>query len=157
MLLHAIEDKRFPPVGGDKEVASDFQLIAGTNRDLAVAVAEGRFRDDLYARLNLWTFYLPGLRERREDIEPNLGHELERHARLHGERVSFNKEARLAYLRFATSADATWPGNFRDLGASITRLATLADAGRITEELVDEEIGRLRRLWATSCQIRDNE
>ncbi|MGE4070930.1 MAG: RNA repair transcriptional activator RtcR [Lysobacterales bacterium] len=147
MLLRAIEDKRFPPLGGDKEVSSDFQLLAGTNRDLAQAVAEGRFRDDLYARLNLWTFYLPGLKERVEDIEPNLDFELERHARVNGERVSFNREARERYLRFATSVEAVWPGNFRDLGASITRLATLAEHGRITVAGVDEEIARLKRLW----------
>ncbi|HYE85335.1 MAG TPA: RNA repair transcriptional activator RtcR [Vicinamibacterales bacterium] len=152
MLLRAIEDKRFPPLGGDKEVSSDFQLIAGTNRDLAVAVREGRFRDDLYARLNLWTFYLPGLKERSEDIEPNLDFELERYARLNGERVSFNKEAREKYLKFATSPDALWPGNFRDLGASITRLATLSTAGRITVETVEEEIQRLRRLWGATSQ-----
>ena len=151
MLLRAIEDKRFIPLGGDLEVASDFQLIAGTNRDLAVAVAEGRFREDLFARLNLWTFYLPGLRERREDIEPNLDYELERWARMHGERVAFNKEARAAYLKFATGPDALWPGNFRDLGASVTRLATLAHAGRITLEVVEEEIARLKRAWSAAA------
>lgn len=147
MLLRAIEDKRFPPLGGDREVSSDFQLIAGTNRDLAVAVAEGRFREDLYARLNLWTFYLPGLKERAEDIEPNLDFELERFARVHSERITFNREARQRYLRFAMSADATWPGNFRDLGASVTRMATLSSQGRITVEVVDEETARLNRLW----------
>lgn len=147
MLLRAIEDKRFPPLGGDREVSSDFQLIAGTNRDLAEAVAQGRFREDLYARLNLWTFYLPGLKERAEDIEPNLDFELERYARLNGERVTFNREARERYLRFAMSVDATWPGNFRDLGASVTRMATLASQGRITVEVVDEETTRLSRIW----------
>ena len=147
MLLRAIEDKRFPPLGGDREVSSDFQLLAGTNCDLAQAVSDGRFRDDLYARLNMWTFYLPGLKERAEDIEPNLEFELERFARINGDRVSFNREARDRYLRFATSADALWPGNFRDLGASITRLATLSEHGRITVDGVDEEIGRLQRLW----------
>jgi transcriptional regulatory protein RtcR len=67
MILRAIEEKRFLPVGSDKEAASDFQLIAGTNSDLADAVAKGVFRDDLLARLNLWTFSLPSLAERRED------------------------------------------------------------------------------------------
>jgi len=147
MLLRAIEDKRFPPLGGDREIDSDFQLIAGTNRDLAVAVREGRFRDDLFARLNLWTFYLPGLKERSEDIEPNLDFELGRYARNHGEQVRFNREARDRFLKFATSIDAQWPGNFRDLGASITRMATLSESGRITAAVVDEEIARLRRLW----------
>jgi len=147
MLLRAIEDKRFLPVGGDREVASDFQLIAGTNRDLAVAVREGRFRDDLFARLNLWTFYLPGLKERAEDIEPNLEFELARFARNNHEQVRFNREARSTFLRFATGPEALWPGNFRDLGASITRMATLSESGRITVPVVDEEIGRLKRLW----------
>lgn len=147
MLLRAIEDKRFPPLGGDRDIHSDFQLIAGTNRDLAAAVRAGQFRDDLYARLNLWTFHLPGLKARSEDIEPNLDFELVRYARQHGEQVRFNREARQRYLRFATSPAAVWPGNFRDLSASITRMATLSDAGRITEAVVDDEIARLRRAW----------
>jgi transcriptional regulatory protein RtcR len=147
MLLRAIEDKRFPPLGGDREVSSDFQLIAGTNRDLARAVRDGRFRDDLFARLNLWTFDLPGLKERVEDIEPNLDFELERYARTHNEHVRFNREARDAYLRFATAPDALWPGNFRDLGASVTRMATLAESGRITLAVVGDELLRLTRLW----------
>lgn len=147
MLLRALEDKRFLPVGSDREVESDFQLIAGTNRDLGRSVAEGRFREDLYARLNIWSFQLPGLSQRLEDIEPNLDYELERHAQQHNRRVTFNREAREHYLRFATSGEATWQGNFRDLGASLTRMATLAPAGRITVETVDEELQRLRRLW----------
>ncbi|MGF7149170.1 transcriptional regulatory protein RtcR [Sphingomonas zeicaulis] len=148
MILRAIEDKRFLPVGADKEAASDFLLIAGTNRDLGQAVAAGGFRDDLYARLNLWTFSLPGLAERREDIEPNLDYELDRFAEREGNRVSFNKEARSRYLAFATSGEARWPGNFRDLMASVTRMATLSPGGRIDVECVDLEIGRLRRLWS---------
>src|SRR2546422_139717 len=64
MLLRALEEKRFLPLGSDKEVSSDFQLIAGTNRDLADAVQMGRFREDLLARINLWTFSLPGLVDR---------------------------------------------------------------------------------------------
>lgn len=147
MLLRALEDKRFLPVGGDREVSSDFQLIAGTNRDLGRRVSEGRFRDDLYARLNIWSFHLPGLVERAEDIEPNLDYELDRFAREESRRVTFNKEARTRYLAFAMSPEATWAGNFRDLGASVTRMATLAPAGRVTVDGVDEEIGRLRRLW----------
>jgi len=80
MILRAIEDKRFLPVGADKGTSSDFQLIAGTNCDLGEAVASGAFREDLCARLNLWTFRLPGLADRREDIEPNLDYELDRFA-----------------------------------------------------------------------------
>lgn len=147
MILRAIEDKRFLPVGADREVESNFQLIAGTNRDLAACVADGTFRDDLYARLNLWTFALPGLAERREDIAPNLDYELDRHAEREGDRIAFNKEARDRYLAFATSAEARWPGNFRDLAASVTRMATFSPAGRINLDCVIAEIARLQRLW----------
>src|SRR6478609_1098813 len=148
MVLRAIEDKRFLPVGADKEAASDFQLIAGTNRNLMEAVAQGHFRDDLFARLNLWTFSLPGLAERREDIAPNLDYELDRFAQTHGKRVSFNKEAREAYLAFANGPAALWLGNFRDLAASVTRMATLSPNGRIDRDCVDSEIARLEKLWS---------
>ncbi|HNK30711.1 MAG TPA: sigma 54-interacting transcriptional regulator, partial [Plasticicumulans sp.] len=131
----------------DKEVESRFELIAGTHRDLAAEVAAGRFREDLYARINLWTFRLPGLAERREDIEPNLDFELERHAREQGQRVRFNAEARRRYLDFATGPDAPWRGNFRELGASVLRMATLAEGGRIDVDTVAEELDRLRGQW----------
>ena len=147
MLLKAIEEKRFFPLGADKEIHSDFQLIAGTNRDLREDVHHGRFREDLLARINLWTFRLPALRERREDIEPNIDFELERFAQLNSATVRFNAEARAAYIRFATGPDADWSGNFRELSASVSRLATLADGGRIGEPLVREEIERLRAAW----------
>lgn len=150
MILRAIEDKRFLPVGSDKEVGSDFQLIAGTNRDLGACVAQGTFRDDLFARLNLWTYALPGLADRREDIAPNLDYELERFAEREGTRVTFNKEARERYLAFATGPDARWPGNFRDLAASVTRMATFAPKGRIDLDCAESEIARLRRLWGTN-------
>jgi transcriptional regulatory protein RtcR len=153
MILRAIEDKRFLPVGSDKEVGSDFQLIAGTNRDLGTAVASGGFRDDLYARLNLWTFHLPGLAERREDIEPNLDYELDRHAEREGDRVTFNREARDKYLTFATAPAASWGGNFRDLAASLTRMATFAPSGRIDVATVDAEISRLSRLWSSAAPV----
>ena len=96
MLLRALEEKRFLPVGSDREVESDFQLIAGTNRTLPTAVRVGQFREDLLARINLWTFRLPGLAKRREDIEPNLDYELARWAGETGTQIRFNREARAA-------------------------------------------------------------
>lgn len=152
MLLKAIEEKRFFPFGSDREVESDFQLIAGTHRDLRRWVAEGKFREDLYARINLWTYQLPGLAGRTEDIEPNLDFELARFARDNGEQVRFNVEAKRRYLAFATSADARWSGNFRELSASITRMATLATGGRIAEDNVKQEITRLQHAWAGQNQ-----
>ncbi|MCA9704874.1 MAG: RNA repair transcriptional activator RtcR [Myxococcales bacterium] len=148
MLLRAIEDKRFLPVGSDTEVSSDFQLIAGTNRDLGQRVREGRFREDLLARIDLWSFALPGLAERPEDIPPNLEYELMRYAARENARVTFSREARQAFVGFATSPAATWAGNFRDFAAAVERMATLAPGGRITAAVVDAEVERLRRSWS---------
>jgi transcriptional regulatory protein RtcR len=147
MLLKAIEDKRFLPVGADKEVQSNFQLIAGTNKDLRAEVAAGRFREDLFARINLWTYTLPSLAQRREDIEPNIDHQLAIASQDLGKQARFTTEARADYLRFAQSSEALWSGNFRDLSASITRLATLGENARIGAALVAAEIARLRWQW----------
>jgi transcriptional regulatory protein RtcR len=155
MLLKAIEEKRFYPMGSDHEVESNFQLIAGTCRDLRIDVEHGRFREDLYARINLWTFNLPGLADRPEDIEPNLEFELERQAGEFGRRLRFNKPARQRYLTYATAPDTAWRGNFRELSASVSRMATLAEGGRITEADVEDEIIRLRNQWRNSDTTDD--
>jgi transcriptional regulatory protein RtcR len=155
MLLRAIEERRFLPVGSDKEVRSDFQLIAGTNCNLQAAVRAGQFREDLLARINLWSFPLPALRDRREDIEPNLEYELAQFARMHGSNVTFNKEARERFLQFATHASALWTGNFRDLNAAVIRMGTLSAGGRIDRAVVDQEISRLQSAWATPEEPTD--
>lgn len=147
MLLRAVEEKIFLPLGSDHESRSDFQLIAGTNRDLLAAVREGRFREDLLARINLWTFVLPGLRLRPEDIEPNLQFELDQYAQKTGRRITFSKEAREKFLAFALSRAALWKGNFRDLNAAVARMATLSLGGRVSVEAVQEEMERLMHSW----------
>lgn len=157
MLLRAIEEKRFLPVGSDREVESDFELIAGTNRDLLEAVVAGRFREDLHARIRLWWFDLPGLAERREDIEPNLDYQLGRASERLASRITINTEARDRFLRFATSKRATWPGSFRDFNAAILRMATLAPGGRIDLPTVEEEITRLRKTWTATTRAATTE
>ncbi|AHG20612.1 transcriptional regulator [Chania multitudinisentens RB-25] len=147
MLLKAIEEKTFFPFGSDKEVHSDFQLIVGTHRDMPQWVAEGRFREDLYARINMWSFALPGLAQRREDIAPNVEFELQRFSNSQQAQIRFDKEAREGYLTFACSSQAQWRGNFRELSSSVARMATLAEQGRITTDLVDEEIALLKASW----------
>lgn len=147
ILLKAIEEKMFYPFGSDTPVHSDFQLICGTNRNLNEEVRQGRFRLDLLSRINMWHFRLPALRERLEDIEPNINYELDRHTRLKGFKADFLPEARERYLAFAMSPEALWPGNFRDLSSSIERMQSYALGGIINEELVEEEIARLRAVW----------
>jgi transcriptional regulatory protein RtcR len=142
MLLRAIEEKVFYPMGSDRETTSEFQLLCGTNRDLRARVVRGEFREDLFARINLWMFRLPALHERPEDIPPNLEFELRQASSALGVHVTMNRETRHRFLDFA--ARWTWPGNFRDFNASITRMATLAVGGRITEDVVAGEIARLR-------------
>ena len=148
MMLRAIEEKTFLPVGSDREVRADFQLIAGTNRTLQKRVSTGRFREDLLARINLWTFHMPGLRERPEDIEPNLDYELDRATSENGQRIRITSEAKSAFLKW--SQNAAWHGNFRDLAAAVTRMSILARNGRIAISDVREEQQRLLHNWTGS-------
>jgi transcriptional regulatory protein RtcR len=157
MLLRALEEKQFLPLGSDREVTSEFQLLAGTNRDLAAAVREGRFREDLLARINLWTFRLPGLAERPEDIEPNLDYELDQFARKSALRATMSKEVRDEFLAFARSPAARWRANFRDLNACVTRMATLSPGGRITPQVLAAELDRLRAGWAAPADKADHD
>jgi len=152
MLLRAIEEKRFLPLGSDKESSSQFQLIAGTNKNLQTSVKQGNFREDLLARINLWTYQLPSLKQRLEDLEPNVDYELSRYAKQNKQLVSFNKSARKCYLDFAKSPQALWSANFRDLNSSITRMATLSDGGRISQQNAADEIIRLQHNWLNSSQ-----
>ncbi|ROS05663.1 transcriptional regulatory protein RtcR [Sinobacterium caligoides] len=150
MLLCAIEDKRFMPFGSDKTVSSNFQLIVGSNRDLPAMARQGKFRADLLARIDIWSYELPGLKDRLEDLQPNLDHELDKYAQKAGQMVRFNSDAKKHYLAFASSNHASWSANFRDLNASVTRMATLADHGRINKQGVLEEIQRLKKKWQSS-------
>ncbi len=153
MLLRAIEENTFLPLGSDKEASSSFQLLCGTNRDLENDVAQGRFREDLYQRINLWKFRLPSLAERREDIEPNIEYELEQFSQKNRQHVSFNKEAAHLFLEFAMRHP--WRGNFRELNAMITRMATLAPGGRIDVATVCAEVEQKPEL-AVFAQEQDD-
>jgi transcriptional regulator with PAS, ATPase and Fis domain len=120
-LLRVLQERSFRPVGSSREEALNARVIAATNRDLEAMVAQGRFRDDLYYRLNVMQIRVPSLRERREDIEPlaqlflaELAGEMEREA------PALNAEARAA-LR-----GHDWPGNVRELRNSIERAMVLA-------------------------------
>ncbi|MCK5903339.1 MAG: RNA repair transcriptional activator RtcR [Cocleimonas sp.] len=147
MLLRAIEEKTFMPFGSDQETHSNFELIVGTNKNLFKQVKIGEFREDLLARINLWTYTMPSLKERIEDLAPNIDHELELYTCKAGYKVNFNKGAKEKYLAFAHSEQALWKANFRDLNSSITRMATLASGGRINETIVTLEIQRLKSDW----------
>ena len=147
MLLRVLEEKRFFPLGSDSEVTSDFQLICGTNKNLSLMVKEKKFREDLLARIQLWSFNIPSLKDRHEDIEPNLDYELQQISLNTGNMFSFNKEAREKFLSLSNSSEALWKSNFRDLSGAVTRMSTLSEGGRITESDVESEWNRLLRQW----------
>jgi len=119
-LLRALQEKAFEPVGSDKTVRSDVRILAATHVDLHRAIAEKRFREDLYYRLSVFPLRLPPLRERREDLAQLCTFLLEEQARRTGRRGMRVSSAGLAKLE---SYD--WPGNLRELGNALERATIL--------------------------------
>jgi transcriptional regulatory protein RtcR len=150
-LLKAIDQKRFRRLSANSDTVSDFQLICGTNRNLAEEVRQKRFREDLFARISLWTFVLPDLKDRKDDIPANIEFELKRWSAENGILCEFNNESLGIYEDFAKSPAALWKANFRDLHYSIERMCTMAriaNTTRISKKIVLEEIKELQRSWA---------
>jgi DNA-binding NtrC family response regulator len=128
-LLRVLQERRFFRVGGTAEIAVDVRVIAATHHDLAADVREGRFRDDLYYRLNVINIRLPPLRERREDV-PLLAQEfLDRLAHELGREVSGISEEALRVLM-----DHEWPGNVRELENAVERALVTCKAGVLGAE-----------------------
>lgn len=146
-LLQVLETGRYCPVGSEAEVSARLQLIASASLDPGALVRAGRLRPDLYARLSQWQFRLPPLRERREDIEAHVLHLIAESERLLDRRTGFNADALARYLRFARDPSSQWPGNLRDLQASVGRMAVLAERGRVTLAMVEDEVAVLMAQW----------
>jgi two-component system response regulator HydG len=128
-LLRVIQERDFIPVGATRPRSVDIRFVAATNRDLETEVREGRFREDLYYRLNVISIPLPPLRERREDIEPLARHFLAIFARRMKKEVSdFTPQA----LEFLTGYG--WPGNIRELENVMERAVILARGSAVTAE-----------------------
>jgi DNA-binding NtrC family response regulator len=128
-LLRVLQERCFYRVGGSEEVRVDVRVIAATNRDLQEAVAEGKFRDDLYYRLNVIEIRLPPLRERREDIPLLAGDFVERLSHELGKDVSEVSSGALKLLM-----DYDWPGNVRELENAVERALVTAKARVLTED-----------------------
>ncbi len=126
-LLHVIQTKELMPVGDTRVIAVDVRIIAATNADLMQRVKEGRFREDLYYRLNVIEIRMPALRERRDDIPVLIKHYLAIFAKESGKNIKdIDYEAMQALLAY------DWPGNVRELRNTIERATVLADGGVIT-------------------------
>ncbi|MEM7248733.1 MAG: sigma-54 dependent transcriptional regulator [Acidobacteriota bacterium] len=133
-LLRVLQEGRVTRVGSTREVEVDTRIVSATNRDLAAEATAGRFREDLFYRLNVVSVRMPPLRERREDISRLVKHLVERSCRRHGLRVEPFGTALMKRL-----VDHAWPGNVRELGNVVERLVLLAEDDRVqVEDLPDE-------------------
>ncbi len=133
-LLHVIQTRELTPVGDTRVINVDVRVIAATNADLALRVKEGRFREDLYYRLNVIEIKMPPLRERRDDIAVLIKHYMAIFAKEAGKNIKdIDYEAMQAMLAY------DWPGNIRELGNTIERAVVLADSDTVTiHDLADK-------------------
>ncbi|HUG53211.1 MAG TPA: sigma-54 dependent transcriptional regulator, partial [Vicinamibacteria bacterium] len=120
-LLRVLQEREFEPLGSERTEQVDVRVIAATNRDLRQMVAEGRFQEDLYYRLNVIPIHLPPLRERRDDVPALVEHFLRKHGQRTGKRVD-----RVTPEAMAVLAAHDWPGNVRELESTIERAVVLA-------------------------------
>ncbi len=127
-LLRVLQEKKFERVGGTKTLSVDVRIIAATNRNLEKAIAEGKFREDLYYRLNVVPIFLPSLRERKEDIPLLLSHFLEKYNAENGARFKMGNEV------IARLVNYHWPGNVRELENTVERMAVMAKGETFTTE-----------------------
>ncbi|MFN3480231.1 MAG: sigma-54-dependent transcriptional regulator [Thermodesulfovibrionales bacterium] len=134
-LLKVIEDGEFYRVGGTRPIRVDVRFIAATNQDVRAAIREGRFREDLYYRLNVMEIFIPPLRERREDIEPLAHYLLKKHLAETNKKIKgFSKEAMDILMSY------TFPGNVRELENIIERAIILERSELITPESLPQTL-----------------
>lgn len=151
-LLRALQERRIRPLGGTEERPIDIRLVAATNENLEQAVAEGRFREDLYHRLSEFTIYMPQLSERGTDLY--LFADL--FVRLANEELSRHVEgfdARAAEML----ASHTWPGNLRELNNVVKRAVLMAHGSYITQEELAAAMGPVRQEPITALHDADTE
>lgn len=138
-LLRFLQDKAFYRVGGSRAIDANVRIIAATNIDLAQAVRDGKFREDLWYRLNVVPFHMPPLRERREDIGQLVDHLVSKAAARLGRKVLGVNDAALSMLQ-----RYNWPGNIRELENAVERAVLLAE-GRILTTVDFAHIDEARR------------
>ena len=138
-LLKAIEDGEFFRVGGTKPIRVDVRFIAATNRNVKDMLSEGRFREDLYYRLNIMEIFIPPLRKRREDIRPLSAYFLQKHIPKSNKKITgFSKDAMEILMKYS------FPGNVRELENIIERAIILEKSAMITPESLPTELRTLQ-------------
>jgi DNA-binding NtrC family response regulator len=153
-LLRVIQEKEFMPLGSTEVMRVDVRILAATNADLRKLVEEGKFREDLYYRLNVINIALPPLRQRREDIPALLGHFFAKYSQ---ENEKFLDAAGRSLLRFEPDAmqilkEHAWPGNVRELENVVERAVVLATQPTVTVDVLPEYL-----LQAGGIRLRRNE
>jgi len=126
-LLRALQEGEIDPVGSKKPVKVDFRLISATNRDMIQLVKDGKFREDLYYRLNVFPVWVPPLRERIEDVPELARHFAARFSAEEGKRITSFSESALRLIQ-----GYSWPGNVRQLENAVFRAVVLADTPELT-------------------------
>ena len=127
-LLRVLQEREFEPLGAERTEKVDLRVIAATNRDLRQLVAEGKFQDDLFYRLNVIPIQIPPLRERREDIPVLIEHFVRKHAQRSGKAIDKIDEGVVAGLQ-----RYDWPGNVRELENTVERAVVLSGGRTITD------------------------
>jgi len=122
-LLRVLQEREFQRVGGNELIKTDVRVVAATNRDLQSAIAQGRFRDDLFYRLNVFPIEVPPLRERKEDISLLVEYFVDRYASQAGKKITGISKKSMELLR-----SYTWPGNIRELQNVIERSVIISDS-----------------------------
>jgi DNA-binding NtrC family response regulator len=130
-LLRALQEKTVEPLGGSLPQKLDVRVVAATNADLEKAIADGKFREDLYYRVAVIPVPLPPLRERRDDIPVLLNHFAAKHG---GNHITFSREA------VAVLMDYSWPGNVRELQNTVERLMIMCNTDVITPDDLPEKL-----------------
>jgi len=134
-LLRSLQDKKIRRVGGTEEIPVDVRIIAATNQNLQQRMDDGKFREDLFYRLNVISFEMPPLRKRREDISLLVTHFLEKYCKGMGRPVK-----RIAPEVFSVFESYPWPGNVRELENTIERVVAIEERETITRESLPKEM-----------------
>jgi formate hydrogenlyase transcriptional activator len=152
-LLRVLQEQEFEPLGSSKTIKVDVRLVAATNRDLAALVGEGRFRSDLYYRLNVFPIVLPPLRERRDGIPSLVRHFTQQFARRMGKRIlSIPQKTMDSLVKYH------WPGNVRELQNVIERAVILSQGPALHVPLEDlQPVGRQTATAAVTLADAERE
>jgi DNA-binding NtrC family response regulator len=130
-LLRVLQEREFEPLGSERTERVDLRVIAATNRDLRQMVAEGKFQEDLFYRLNVIPIAIPPLRERREDIPALVDHFVQKHSHRTGRRIDKMEDGVLTSLQ-----QYEWPGNVRELENTIERAVVLSSGSTISARAI---------------------